>query len=337
MRVLIHPDGGTNIGLGHASRCSAIANALIRLGHEIRVLVEPESRLAEYLSRFQLPVIEGLTSSAGIQAQADQFIADLIVVDSYRWVEADFKAIRCRGRFIVAFDDTARIRLPIDAVINGAPGAVNLQYQSLAETRLWLGPAYQVLRDEFLGLPMRKLADTVKNLIVLLGGDDPLSLMAQLAPRLNVIAGEMRPSFQVEIICGPYAQMPNTDGLVHVKVSRHPVNLRERMQAADLALSASGQTLYELASCGTPTIAFCTGEDQANNLTALSKAGVTWDTGQANSPKWIANVEDAIRIISADYDRRQQMSTLAQSLIDGRGADRLADKLQNLVASPIAN
>lgn len=337
MRVLLHPDGGTDIGLGHASRCSSLASALIRLGHEVRLLVDSESGLADYLSRFKLPVIEGLTNTIDIQAEADKFSSDVIVVDNYRWAEADFSAIRCHDRLVVAFDDTARRFLPVDGVINGSPFGLHMTYRTLPETRLWLGLTYQVIREEFRGCPMRKLSGTVSRLIVLLGGDDPLSLMPQLASRVDAIAREFQPPLQVEIICGPYSPMPNTDKLNFVKVTRHPVNLRERMLAADLALSASGQTLYELASCGTPTIAFCTGEDQAANLAALSEEGVTWDAGQASNPNWIVTVEEAIRTLAANKERREYMSVKAQSLIDGCGADRIVAELEQLVANLVTS
>lgn len=306
------------------------------MGHQVSVLVEPESGLADYLCRFQVPVIEGLSNSIQLQARSDELRVDVIVIDSYRWLEADFMAVRRRGCRVVTFDDEARRRLPVDAVINGALAGPHLAYRTLPHTRLWLGLPYQVIREEFCEMQIRPLAGTVRRLIVLVGGDDPLGLMPQLAPRLNTIAGGMQPPLQVEMICGPYSLLPFTDELSHVKVTRHPLNLHERMQDADLALSASGQTLYELACCGTPTIAFCSSGDQAHNLAALAEAGVVWDTGQANKPNWLDAVEEAIRTLAADFDRRQEMSKVAQRLIDGRGADRLVDELQQLVASTVS-
>lgn len=335
MNILLHADGGIGVGLGHASRCSALAIALRRQGHVASVLVDPSKGLVDYLSRLQVPVIEGPANSASLQVHADRLNAGVIVIDSYRWYATDFTDVRQNGRIVVAFDDEARRNLPVDAVINGAPAAVSLDYQTFPHTRLWLGLPYQVIREEFRNVPFRKPTGAVRRVIVLVGGDDSLGLLPQLAQRLDAVAAKCKPQFKVQLICGPYARMPDTDVLSHVETIQHPLDLRDRMLSADMALSASGQTLYELARCGTPTIAFCSGEDQVHNLAALAEAGVVYDSGDASRPGWLDTVEEVIRTLATDQDRRDNLSTVAQRLMDGRGADRLVIELQRLVADKI--
>jgi len=330
MKVLLHADGGVNIGLGHASRCSALWAALSRAGHTANVLVEPSSGLAGYLSRLGVPCIEAHADPISVRAQADRMNADLLIVDSYRWSAMDFSAVRHRDRPIVAFDDEPSRQLPVDAIINGAPGVTSLSYETSPHTLLWLGLTYQVIRDEFIDIPVRGSAGPLLRLIVLVGGDDPLGLLPVLAEYLDSLANKIDPAFEVQLICGPYAPPPKTS-LTKVKVLRHPPDLRERMLLADLALSASGQTLYELARCGTPTIAFCTGEDQARNLSALADAGIVWNAGRADQPGWLAAAGEGIQKLAVDASRRDRMSVRAQSLIDGHGADRLAFAMDELV------
>ena len=332
MRVLLHPDGGSGIGLGHASRCGALAGILQVEGHAASVLVDPSSGLADYLYRMQVTVLEDFASPGELIGHAERLKANVVVIDSYRWSAADFAAIRQKTRLVAAFDDEAKRSLPVDAVINGAPRAERLAYRTLPHTRRWLGLQYQVIREEFRDVAARNKAYAVRSLIVLVGGSDPLGLLPQLAQRLDAIAARMQPSFKVQLICGPYTPMPATEALAFVEAVQHPSDLRERMLNADLALSASGQTLFELARCGTPTIAFCSGEDQVPNLAALADEGVVWDSGHASRPGWLDRVEAAIRILAAAPDRRDHMSSVAQSLIDGRGADRIVGELTRLVA-----
>ncbi|MEQ1936477.1 MAG: hypothetical protein ABL962_21700, partial [Fimbriimonadaceae bacterium] len=134
MKVLMHSDGGANVGLGHASRCSALFAAFTRAGHLSQVLIEPSSELAEYLSRLEVPHIEGPANPASLCVQADRMKADVVIIDSYRWSETDFVELRQNGRPVVVFDDLGKRKLPVDAVINGAPSAFELPYKVLPHT-----------------------------------------------------------------------------------------------------------------------------------------------------------------------------------------------------------
>jgi spore coat polysaccharide biosynthesis predicted glycosyltransferase SpsG len=330
MKALLCADGGVNVGLGHASRSSALWTALHRAGHDASVQVETASGLAAYLSRLGVPAVEASIDPVSINERAGRMNADLIVIDSYRWLPEDFLAIQKPGRPIVAFDDEARHTLAVSAIVNGAPAAANLIYKALPHTKLWLGPAYQVIREEFREVPVREPAGTLRRLIVLVGGDDPFGLLPELAARMNNLAALARPEFDVDLICGPYCGIPDTRGLKRVRVVLHPPDLREWMLAADIALSASGQTLFELARCGTPTVAFCAGEDQVHNLASLASSGVVWNVGRADQAGMLAAAEQAILTLAADVSGRDRMSACAQRLIDGRGADRLVVAMNQL-------
>jgi spore coat polysaccharide biosynthesis predicted glycosyltransferase SpsG len=330
MRVLLHADGGSGVGLGHASRCAALANALGRAGHAAFIAVAPASGLEAYLEGLGARAIPASGEADAIQALAGNLGAEVLVIDSYRWREGDFlrlKDIRKR----IAFDDIADRALPVDAIINGAAAADRLNYRVMPHTRLWLGSTYQVVKDAFREDVQRPLAGVLRNLIVLVGGDDPLNLLSPLASRLHVLTTEALPNLQVHLICGPYTPAPDCSALPGVHVLRHPGDLRERMASADLALSAGGQTLYELARCGVPTIAFRSGEDQAHNLATLATTGAIVDSGDARIEGWMDHMTEVCLHLAARPQERQRLSVAARQVIDGRGADRLVVKLENLV------
>lgn len=333
MRVLLHADGGKGVGLGHASRCVALVSALRRAGHEALIVVDPVTGLGTFLDQQACRYREGSATPEGLWQQAVQFEASVIVVDSYRWLAADFESLR-RGWPIVAFDDEAIRELPVDAVINGAPVAERLVYRIPQGTRLWLGPAYQVVRDEFRIQPQRGAAGAVRRLIVLVGGDDPLGLLPILATTLERLAGVRNSELAVELIYGPFTPLPDLRDLRNVEVLRNPPDLPKRMAMADLAISAAGQTLYELARCGTPTIAFCSGQDQVHNLAALAAREVVQNAGDASQSDWLLKIEAGLSMLVEDTGRRTAMSSAGQSLIDGLGADRLAEAIAALGDCP---
>jgi UDP-2,4-diacetamido-2,4,6-trideoxy-beta-L-altropyranose hydrolase len=334
MKFLIHADGGSGVGLGHIMRCAALANEFGRQGHRAQIAVDPALGLLDSVVQQGVEALSCAATAGAIRKVAMAAEVDSVVIDSYRWTAEDFYAVK-GGWDVVAFDDEAVRELPVDAVINGAPAAAELRYQTAANTRLWLGPAYQVVRDAFRLMPPRENISAVKRVIALVGGDDPLGLVPVLARLLDTAADSN--SFVADVICGPFTPMPELTGLRHVTILRNPSDLGDRMASADLAISASGQTLYELARCGTPTIAFCSGPDQIHNLTALAKANVVWNTGNAVSSYWARDIGAALTELIGDAARRAAMAKAGQALIDGLGAERLVSAIESLWREPLSS
>jgi UDP-2,4-diacetamido-2,4,6-trideoxy-beta-L-altropyranose hydrolase len=331
MKVLLHADGGPGVGLGHVMRCAALAIQLIRKGHSALIAVDPDLELSGHLVGQGVGVLFCAATSDAIRGLAMAIEADCVVIDTKRWTAADF-CVAKGGWALVAFDDEAVRELSVDAVINGALAAAELPYQTAANTRLLLGPAYQIVRDGFRLMPPRDHIGAVKRVIALVGGDDPLGLLPVLARLLDAAAASS--SFVADLICGPFTPIPEMPGLRHVTIIRNPGDLSNRMASADLAVSASGQTLYELARCGTPTIAFCVGPDQIHNLIALERANVVWSVGDASQPVWAKKVSDAIAKLVGDGVCRSAMSKAGRALVDGLGAVRLVRELESLQMKP---
>ena len=86
-----------------------------------------------------------------------------------------------------------------------------------------------------------------------------------------------------------------------------------------IAISAGGRTLYELASCGVPTIAVKVAENQILLVRELERRGIVigLDSGNKNFGKELT--KDIMSLIN-DKDRRREMADKAINLTDNRGA-----------------
>ena len=100
------------------------------------------------------------------------------------------------------------------------------------------------------------------------------------------------------------------------------------MCAADAAISAGGQTLYELARVGVPAIAIRIAANQSNNLKGWHKAGFIEYAGSAGDNKLLYNIEKCLNKIKKQRIR-ENISRLGRSLVDGAGALRIADYILN--------
>lgn len=329
MKVLLHADGGDGVGLGHLSRCLALSEALRDYGHETLIAAGPNLGLRTVLNEQACPYLECEPSLGGITRVAREFNASVIVIDSYRWNSADFVAMQglC---WVVVFDDEGIREFAVDVIINGAISATDLIYSCSSHTKLWLGADFQVVRPPFSSMLTRRVSRNIESILIIVGGDDPMNLLPQLALLFERIVDEADVQLRVEIICGPFVKSLNVNGLRHIHVCINPPDLPARMATTDIAVSAAGQTLYELARCGTPTIGFYAGNDQRRNLVDLSNAGFVLNAGSARDPRFLINLEQKFWCLSGDYELRQQMARTGQSIFDGQGARRIANNISQL-------
>ena len=95
------------------------------------------------------------------------------------------------------------------------------------------------------------------------------------------------------------------------------------MIAADLAIGAGGSASWERCALGLPAIVLTLADNQAWTARALAEAGA------ALNPSSVADAaREALKLMD-ETDRLREMSARAASLCDGRGAERVADAIEN--------
>ena len=106
-----------------------------------------------------------------------------------------------------------------------------------------------------------------------------------------------------------------------------PDSVRDLMMEADLAISAGGQTLYELACAGCPTVAIRMAANQDAQLGIFEEAGFLRISGSADHGSIVEAIGTTVRTLLADPQARAAMSVAGQRLIDGYGALRVAQRI----------
>ena len=320
MIVALHADAGPGIGLGHAIRCCSLALALDQQGMTPIILNAAGNHLRPLLRQYGLQERECGPSPVSVAAAAHQSGARLLVADSYR-LDRQELAAQAQEMKLAWFDDTAELPMAAHIIINGAPAALDLPYDLPAGTIGLLGPDYQVVRP---GMKHRHRQGPVKRLLVTYGGADP----RQIGP---VLASVLPHGLACDFVVGPFAPVPvNLPGWA--TLHKAPQNMPELMDGADLAISAGGQTLYELAASALPTIAIGIGADQGPNLRSLEQAGALVFAGWAGDNGLADSLKAALRRMLDDEACRNSLAIKAHALIDGDGAKRIADAVKTLLA-----
>jgi UDP-2,4-diacetamido-2,4,6-trideoxy-beta-L-altropyranose hydrolase len=302
--VLLVADAGETVGLGHVSRSSAIAVALRCRGIQVRCVatgvIEPFER-----DGIAWTPLDGPLPSSGPEG--------LLVVDSYRLAPAQLVEAARSTRLVVLCDHA---ELPREPALVVAPAA-----DPRADDRhLLSGLSFAPLRPSFWGLPARTTGDRVRRILVTTGGGRLGEVGCEPAGALVAAF----PGVGVALVRGPGATFAVPAGVESVDA---PVSLLEPLLAADLVISAAGQTMLEAAACGTPCLALPLVDNQREQAGRLVELGAVRLVDPPTTPA----IVDAANELVDDVEARRALSRKAQLAVDGYGALRVAFHLSRLL------
>lgn len=300
--VRIFTEAGPSIGFGHLSRCTALHDAFTAAGCDCTIFVKgsaPEHIVGER----SVAIVDWIDETVGIGDVSENSI---VVIDSYIATLPVYERLSGRAAVGVFIDDTARLPYPPGFVVNGNPRASSLDWPAGMQATLLAGVSYQLLRPEFAAAFTRQIREKVERVLVVSGGTDT----AGLGPALGAVAGSAFPDAAIDRVTSP----------------RSAEEMRDSMLAADFSLSAAGQTLYELAATGTPTVAVSTADNQVSQAKALESAGAILYAGGANGEDWRAHLATLLASIGSPH-MRERLSVSSRALIDGKGSERVSRRV----------
>ena len=282
MRVIFRVEGEPSIGLGHIMRCMALAQSLVKSGHEVLFFMSPRSQQfchsrADWPGTI-LPIvgIDKSEESSWFVKRCTDLCADWVVLDGYDFDQAYRQSLQCDVFNLVVFDDINNSGvLYVDMIINGAPNASLHGYQVTAPNALLaIGQGYQVLRQEFLQLTNREWSNR-KSLTLMFGGSDPKDLTIKSLQSLQ----KTNVSMPIIVITGgAYDRLNDLTNLIkdsglNVTHLHDCQNMAAVLLNTKLALSAAGGSQFELVACATPSILVVVAENQKHASQAAAIQG----------------------------------------------------------------
>jgi spore coat polysaccharide biosynthesis predicted glycosyltransferase SpsG len=287
--ITVLADAGPSVGLGHLSRAGAVVAALRAQGHEACAHVLGDQP-AEH---------DGIAWAALGDAAAPPGDGPLLV-DSYR---VDVPAL-------------ARTR-PVAAFWDGTGGAPPDGVKLALSLRGPEGARLACLRPMFWGLAARPVAETARRVLITTGGG-AAGGAAELAQAVRAATGG---ATEVTLVLGPYATEEPPGG---VTVVRAPGRMADVLQAADVVVTAAGQTMLEALCAGTPTVALAGADNQRAQLMLATDAGAA--CGAATPDEAAARATALLD----DVAGRRALAAAGRTLVDGFGALRVAGRIARL-------
>ncbi|MDA8326253.1 MAG: UDP-2,4-diacetamido-2,4,6-trideoxy-beta-L-altropyranose hydrolase [Nitrospiraceae bacterium] len=333
MRLVIRADATAQMGTGHLMRCLALGQAWKdRGGEAVFVSYEESKNLLEKIKRefrvYRLSNAETETAMSKILTEENP---DWVALDGYHFDGECQKAVKMAGPRLLYIDDYAPLEhYYADIILNQNFGAEELKYAAEPYTRTLAGTRYALLRREFLKYSgfRRETPDIAAKILVTMGGADAENFTLKILRALGLIDEPL----QVKIIIG--ASNPHCESIVKeagkaghaAEILKSVENMAPLMAWADLAVSAGGSTIWELAFMGLPALIGIVAENQEKSVNLLREDGIYPSCGWIKD-KTAKELAGMIEALIKDKDLRLEMSKRARRMVDGKGADRVIDRL----------
>ena len=321
MDVIILTEGGKDYGFGHVARCSSIYQAFLEYDVSPKLIINGDDSVKSILNDIPFEVNNWLNNFDFFDSY------DIVIIDSYLANFDFYKKISKKCPLTVYIDDNNRLEYPKGIIVNGTLDVTNMNYSKREDVSYLVGKDFVPLRSDFWNISTLNVKEDIKNILITMGGNDLRNLTPKILDLLNIyypnlikkviIADSFANTFEIESLKNDNVELiysPNSKRIVEV------------MSNIDLAISASGQTLYELACVGIPTIAIGIIENQANNIKNWQKIDFIEYAGCWNNERLLNNVLEKIEYLK-DKNIRKGKNLIGTSAVDGKGSLRIAKNI----------
>ncbi len=355
-KVAFRVDASVRIGIGHAVRCLTLANQLQKEGkhcyficrslpHFLREMLILNGHVLHILPRARFPqdrngydawLEANPTEDAEQSREALKGLKpEWLIVDHYSLGYSWETMQRAVVSKIMAIDDLANRHHNCDILLDQNLRDGN-PYEKLInpETPVLLGPAFALLRPEFLRqrTTAKVKSGQICRVLVFFGGSDPTGDTLKTAMALacfeglvevEIIVGEINPSKEIiKAYCEQYE---------FLNFACQVDDMAERFSRADLCIGAGGSASWERLAVGLPTLTVVQEENQAENARQVEKHGVALCLGRSQfvTSEMIRKI--VAELISSGQERLHRMSSLAFDLVDGNGPLRVIKAMDAII------
>ncbi|WP_238916538.1 UDP-2,4-diacetamido-2,4,6-trideoxy-beta-L-altropyranose hydrolase [Clostridium sp. YIM B02555] len=339
MKIFIRADGGKEIGLGHVMRMIVLGAELQRKNE---VLFICRNSLANKFeagikkikeNNFNVIEISELNYIEDIKEIQNKCNADVLITDSYEVDEKYFIKLKKYFRFTGYVDDVNKCKMDVDFIINQNINARDLNYEDNinSSTKLFLGTQYCMLRDEFRQAYKSKvIKKEIQDILLTLGGMDNnnntlkiLEKIKDINKNLHVVIGS---AFDKELI-EKIQDITKKHNNIYIYEN---ANMAQLMLKCDVAISACGSTLYELAAMSVPTIGVVLAENQKFVAEKMKEMNLIIECYEIRAIEKI-NLLVLLNKLIEDEMLRENVIEKQKALVNLYGVESLVEEINGII------
>jgi UDP-2,4-diacetamido-2,4,6-trideoxy-beta-L-altropyranose hydrolase len=371
MNCIIRADSSFSTVTEHVARCLVLADALrereVRVSFICRLLpghlcdhiearsykvhrlpaggdeAAPRGRAAPIYERWagvnwMADAVQSMEVLRGQSPNADWLVVDHYLLDR-RWETL----VRPFVRNIAVIDDLANRPHLCDLLLDASLSRDPRRYDALVPSRCrrFLGPSHALFGRELREARrrLRKRDGRVRRILVGFGGADPagwtrkvlqgIGLLDLRGVAVDVVVGGINPRRdEIRALC---AEVPGAQ--YHYNVE----DMARMMAAADVAIGAGGNAMWERCFLGLPSIAVALGPEQEAAIETLAAEGVLCRLGRQEEDAGAPEVAENLSRLIASPGALAEMGRLAMRVMDEAGAGRSTELIDALSGAPGLN
>ncbi len=367
MNITFRCDSSIEIGIGHVMRCLTLAHALKEYGIQCSFICrEHKGNIINHIKEQGFVVHSlPLTPDSALHIQDSKLAhshwlgtsqeqdakecitlldqkqkPDWLIIDHYALDAIWESALRPYCKKIMVLDDLADRNHDCELLLDQSLGREQRDYQHylFPNAKLLLAPKYLLLRMPFADAALKskqsRPRENIKNIFISMGGMDSHNYISQILPALialhkkSPITANILISSSAPHIKELYSIQKKLPFCVSIYNNCSANDLVDLMLKADMAISASSFTSYELVCMYVPTLLFTLSEIQYK----VAKELVTFAPVSIFEPQ-IENIQD--RLIEEIYnmmgvlesDKCMENYSSKDTYIDGKGIQRVIQYL----------
>jgi len=321
MKVFILTEGGMQIGFGHITRCLALSQAFEEKKIVTVFFINGDVSVDSLLEGKDYQIIDWLKCREEMFRTLEG--SDIVVIDSYLADLAFYTKVRDIAKVPIYFDDTCRIEYPRGIVVNATVGAEYWPYPRHQDVHYLLGSQYVPLLREFWDIPEKEVRQNLETVLVTFGGSDTRYMTPKILEALKEFDSCLT---RIVTIGNGFDRIQEiekySDRKTRIIHSPGPALMRDIMIEADVAVSAGGQTLHELARACVPTVAVAVADNQAGNIKGFAEAGVIEYAGLWDDPDLLIKIRACLTALRAPEARRLKIAA-GRRLIGSQGSQEI--------------
>lgn len=317
LKVLFKTKGGHKEGMGDVTSSLALAEEFRKTGHKVAFILNANKNVISLVSQagFEFHIAENME---GITACMENKKVDIAILNQLETPEEEALLFKKHSKMLVTIEDTG-----VSAKL--ADLRVNVLYpidDSITDFKyIPLAPVYQEKHKI-----AKHIKEKTENILVTQGGSDTYGFTPKILRALYSIPNDIN----INVVLGPnFSHDQELNEVVNKAPRKYNLirgvkDLSDLMLEADLAISAGGNTLFELACIGIPTIVVCGEPFEVRTAERMQQAGFGINLGFGRDVDGKRITETASAILN-DHSTRTAMSRRGKELVGGQGAHKIIE------------
>lgn len=317
-RIIILTEAGEKYGFGHFTRCLTIYRELLKITEmDIFFYVKGDDIVKEKFEEGNFYLLDW---------QNEEFInqkiheKDYVLIDSYTADYNIYKIIAEKVKKTIYIDDFKRMDYPKGTVINPSLYAKQLNYKYDSLNEYISGEEYIILRKAFIQNYKNEIKEKIDKILITFGGSDPSNLTPFV---LKKVIEKFSEAEKIVVIGKGYKNIEEIESVKDEKTvminDADEETMLKLMLESDIAVSAGGQTIYEIINSRLPSIVLKAADNQELNIKTLSDLGCTIESSKENLDIQLNLIEN--------IEIREKLYSRCSYIKMGEGAKNIAKEI----------